>query len=44
MNRELICKNIQKDSWDDLKNSIEKNKKLFIVHDLDLNSMFLITV
>ena len=42
MNEEQILMNLQKESWKNLKNSTDK--KIFMVNDLDKNSIFLIYV
>tara|TARA_B100000035_G_scaffold145272_1_gene123695 strand:- start:149 stop:442 length:294 start_codon:yes stop_codon:yes gene_type:complete len=42
MNEEQILVNLQKESWENLKNSTDK--KLFMVNDIDKNSIFLIYV
>ncbi len=44
MNEEFICTMMQKDSWENLKNSKDNSKKLFLIHDLDINSIFIITI
>ena len=44
MNDEMMLEIIQKDSWEQLKNSIPESKKLFFVMDIDLNSYFLIYI
>ena len=43
LNEEQILLNLQKESWENLKNSIN-GRKLFMVNDLDKNSIFLIYV
>ena len=43
MNEEQILTNLQKESWENLKNSLN-DRKLFMVNDLDKNSIFLIYV
>ena len=43
MNEEQILTNLQKESWESLKKSIN-DKKLFMINDLDKNSIFLIYV
>ena len=43
MNEEQILTNLQKESWENLKESLN-DKKLFMVNDLDKNSIFLIYV
>tara|TARA_B100000902_G_scaffold277511_1_gene263275 strand:- start:1045 stop:1356 length:312 start_codon:yes stop_codon:yes gene_type:complete len=43
-NDEMMCEILQKESVMDLKNNIQKDKKLFFIQDLDLNSIFLIQV
>ena len=42
MNESQILLNLQKESWENLKNSTDK--KIFMVNDLDKNSIFLIYV
>ena len=42
MNEEKILINLQKESWDNLNKSTDK--KIFMVNDLDKNSIFLIYV
>jgi len=44
MNEEHICESLQKESWENLKNSIPKNKKLFFIMDEDANNIFLIYI
>jgi hypothetical protein len=44
MNDEMMCEILQKESVMNLKNNIQKDKKLFFIQDLDLNSVFLIQV
>jgi len=41
MNEELLLQTLKKESWDSLKDSIQ-GRKLFMVQDLDLNSIFLV--
>lgn len=43
-NDEMMCGILQKESVMNLKNGIQKDKKLFFIRDLDLNSVFLIQV
>jgi hypothetical protein len=43
-NDEMMCEILEKESVMNLKNNIEKNKKLFFIQDLDMNSIFLIQV
>lgn len=43
-NDEMMCEILQKESVMNLKNNIQKDKKLFFIKDLDLNSVFLIQV
>ena len=43
-NDETMCKIFEKDSVQNLKNSIEKNKKLFFIKDIDKNCIFLIQI
>ena len=42
MNETQILVNLQKESWENLKNSTDK--KIFMVNDLDKNAIFLIYV
>ena len=44
MNDEMMCEILQKESVMNLKNNIQKDKKLFFIKDLDLNAVFLIQV
>jgi hypothetical protein len=44
MDDEMMCEILQKESVMNLKNNIQKDKKLFFIQDLDLNSVFLIQV
>ena len=44
MNDEMMCEIIQKDSLMQLKSTIEQNKKLLFIRDMDLNSIFLIQI
>ena len=41
MNEELILSMITKESWDDIN---RKDKKIFFVQDLDINSVFIINI
>jgi hypothetical protein len=41
---EQMCEILQQDSWVSLKNGIPSDKKLFVIRDTDLNSVFLIYV
>lgn len=43
-NDEMMCEILQKESVMNLKNNIQKDKKLFFIQDLDMNSIFLIQV
>ena len=43
MNEELILNMVQKESWEQLKETITE-KKLFLINDLDRNSIFLVYV
>lgn len=43
-NDEIMCKIIEKESVQNLKNNIKNNKKLFFIKDLDLNVVFLLQV
>lgn len=42
MNTETICKQMTLDSWESLRQSIPKDKRLFLVKDEKLNSIFLL--
>jgi hypothetical protein len=44
MDDEMMCEILEKESVMNLKNNIQKDKKLFFIQDLDLNSVFLIQV
>ena len=44
MNDEMMQEIVQKDSLMQLKSTIEENKKLLFIRDLDLNSIFLIQI
>jgi hypothetical protein len=44
MNDEMMGEILQKDSLMQLKSTIEENKKLLFVQDIDLNSIFLIQI
>lgn len=44
MNEEMILQMIQKESWKNLQQSTPQGKRLFFVNDLDLNSIFMITI
>ena len=44
MNDEMMSEILQKDSLMQLKSTIEENKKLLFIRDLDLNSIFLIQI
>ena len=41
MNEELLLQQLQQESWENLKASMN-GKRLYMVHDLDLNSIFLV--
>ena len=43
-NDEIMCQIFEKDSVQNLKNGIEKNKKLFFIKDIDKNCIFLIQI
>ena len=43
MNEEMMLKQLQKESWEQLKQSIN-GKRLFLVNDLDINSIFLVYI
>ena len=42
LNEKNICEQIEKASWENLKNNTDK--KIFMINDLDKNSIFLIYV
>ena len=44
MSEPVICTYIQKDCWKQWQQNTPTGKKLFLVHDLDINSIFFITV
>ena len=44
MNDEMMGEILEKESVQNLKNNIQKDKKLFFIQDLDLNSVFLIQI
>ena len=44
MNDEMMCEILQKESIMNLKNNIQKDKKLFFIQDLDIKSVFLIQI
>ena len=41
---DIINNVLQKESWEGLKNTIKDDKKLFIINDLDKNSIFLLYI
>ena len=43
MTEEILSQMLQKESWEQLKGTIN-DKKLFLINDLDKNSMFLVYV
>ena len=43
MNEEMMLKQLQKESWEQLKQTIN-DKMLFLVNDLDINSIFLVYI
>ena len=43
MNEEIILQILDKESWEQLKHSMN-DKKLFFIQDLDLNSIFLVYI
>ena len=43
MNEELILQTLQNESWQQLKSTIQE-KRLFLINDLDINSIFLIYI
>jgi hypothetical protein len=44
MNEEMILEMITKEKWEPYKKTIPEDKKLMYVMDLDLNSIFLVTI
>ena len=44
MNEEMILEMITKESWEPYKNTIPEGKKLMYIIDLDIDSIFLITI
>ena len=44
MNDESMLTMLQKESWDNLNNSIPEDKKLFFIMDVDMNCIFLLYV
>ena len=44
MNKRLIIEMMNEESWEQLKNSVKKDKRLFIIKDLDLNAIFLVYI
>jgi hypothetical protein len=44
MNEQHICETMQSDSWARLKTSIPSGKRLFMVMDQDINSVFLVYI
>lgn len=44
MNEEMILEMITKESWEPYKKTIPEGKKLMYIIDLDINSIFLITI
>ena len=44
MNEQHICETMHPDSWGKLKQSIPSDKKLFMIMDQDLNSVFLVYI
>lgn len=44
MNEQHICETIHPDSWGKLKQSIPEGKKLFMIMDEDLKSVFLVYI
>ena len=44
MNDEMMCEILEKESVMNLKNNIQKDKKLFFIQDLDINSIFLMQI
>ena len=43
-NDEMMCEILEKESVMNLKKNIQKDKKLFFIQDLDMNSVFLIQI
>ena len=44
MNEEMILEIITKETWEPYKHTIPEGKKLMYIMDLDLNSIFLVTI
>jgi len=44
MNDEMMSELIQTESLENLKKSIQENKKLFVIHDININSIFLVQI
>ena len=44
MNEEMILEMITKETWEPYKQNIPEGKKLMYIMDLDLNSIFLVTI
>ena len=44
MNEQHICETMHPDSWGKLKQSIPEGKKLFMIMDQDINSVFLVYI
>jgi hypothetical protein len=44
MNDAMMCEILEKESVMNLKNNIQKDKKLFFIQDLDINSIFLMQI
>jgi hypothetical protein len=43
MNEEQILANFPKETWENLKNS-RNDKKIFLIEDFDINSMFIVYI
>jgi hypothetical protein len=44
MNEDMIIEIITKESWDNLKTTIQNDKKLLFIQDLDLDCVFLLYI
>ena len=44
MNREFLVEQMTLESWENLKSSVVKDKRLFFINDIDRNSVFLVYI
>lgn len=44
MNKEAISETFNKERWEEYKSTISESKKIMYIIDLDLNSVFLVTI